>query len=135
MLPVTPPPSGGGRHRSFLLLISAALLGAGAAWATAPPVGALPHGPTVSVTTAPGSTLAVALPRQASSTGLVWRIARPYDATIVTELSEGDFGRSVVLLFRARKPGKTSIVFALTRGETARAYRAYVYRVTVRRER
>ena len=63
---------------------------------------------------------------------LVWRIARQYDARVVREVSEGDRAGRIWVKFRAVGPGTTKIAFALTRGETARAYAARTYRVTVR---
>ena len=47
-------------------------------------------------------------------------------------MGEGEVGNSVVLVFKAVGKGRTAIVVAETRGETAKAYRAVLYDVTVR---
>jgi hypothetical protein len=109
---------------------SAALLVAGAAEASAPPVGPIPKGPVSSVTTLKGQLVAIALPKRGS--GLVWRVARRVDSAILQQVSEGNVGQSVVVVFQARGKGKARVVFALTRGETprARASVTYVVRVT-----
>jgi hypothetical protein len=99
--------------------------------ASAPPVGPLPNGPTIPVVAKPGKTFVVTLPKR--SGGLVWRIARPFDAHVVREVAEGDRAAVVWVRFRAVAPGTTKIVFALTRGERAKAYAARTFRVTVRR--
>ena len=97
------------------------------------PVGPLPAGPVTTVSTSRGSLVAVAVPRQKASTGLVWRVARPVSAQVVRQVSEADVGSSVVLVFRAVGRGNASIVLALTRGDTSgKALRAVTYRVRVR---
>jgi len=76
--------------------------------------------------------VAVALPRQKPSTGLVWRLARQVDPSVLRQVSEGDLGASVVVVFRAVHPGSAKVVFALTRGDTSpRALRSRTYTVTV----
>ena len=107
-------------------LIALAL--AGAAAASAPPVGPLPTPVVTTVRAKKGSLVSVALPRRA---GYDWRIARAFDARVVREISEGDVGSSVVVVFKAVGKGRASIVLAETRGETAKAYRAVRYDVTV----
>ena len=72
---------------------------------SAPPVGALPAAKVRRVTTTRGQLVSVALPRRAGC--YVWRVART-------------FGK-----------GHTAIVVAETRGESASAYRAVRYAVTV----
>ena len=109
----------------------AASVGA-AAWADSTPIGALPPGPVTTVTTTRGSLVAVALPRQKESTGLVWRIARPLNARVVSEVSEADVGTSVVIVFRTGAAGQATISFALTRGDTSsKAVKSAVYNVRV----
>jgi len=108
---------------------AAAGLVASAAPASAPPVGPLPRGPVTTIVTHPGLRVAVALPRRAASTGLVWRIARPFDGRVVRELSEADVGTSVVVVFAVVRTGRTSLVFGLTRGETPRAYASATYSI------
>jgi hypothetical protein len=118
--------------RLFLTaLLAAGAVFASGAVASAPPVGALPPGPTTTIVTKRGSLVAVALPRAAASTGLVWRIARSFDSRVVQEATEGDVGKSVVLVFKAVAPGRTKVVFALTKGESAKAVRAATYDVRV----
>ena len=103
------------------------------AFADSTPIGPLPAGPVTTVSTSRGSLVAVAVPRQKASTGLVWRVARPVNARVVRQVSEADVGTSVVLVFRAVGAGKASIVLALTRGESSgKAVRAVTYRVRVR---
>jgi hypothetical protein len=110
---------------------TAALLGVSSALATAPPVGPLPKGPMVAIVAKVGKTFLVKLP--ASRQELVWRVARPFDARVVREVGEGDSAGIVWIKFRAVAPGRTTIVFAQTRGETAHAYAARTFRVSVRR--
>ena len=96
-----------------------ALASATAAKSDSTPVGPLPKGPITTITTHPNQLVAVALPHASKSSGLVWRIARKFDSRVVTEVSEADVGTNVVLVFKVRARGKTSLVFALTRGDTS----------------
>ena len=97
------------------------------------PVGPLPPGPVSTVTTERGQLFAVALPRPKASTGLVWRIARKFDSRVVRQTTEGDLGNTLVVVFRAFGRGRTSIVFAATRGESSsKAIKAATTRVTVK---
>ena len=114
--------------RSLAAALTVAALLAGAAAASAPPVGPLPKPLVTTVHTPLGSLVPVALPTRA---GYVWRIARPIDGKIVSEISEGDVGPTVVLVFKARGRGQASVVVAETKGETAKAYRAVRLNVTV----
>ena len=94
------------------------------------PVGPLPVGPTTTTTTRPGLLVAVALPHAARKSGLVWRIARRYDSHIVRQISEADVRGSVVLVFKVIGRGDTSLVFALTRGDSSpRAVKAATHKV------
>jgi hypothetical protein len=121
------------RYRPILaLVVSSAALLAAPARAGAPPVGPLPPGPVTTVTIARGELLAVALPRQKASTGLVWRLARRVDPKVARQVSEADVGVSVVVVFRIVAGGRASLVFALTRGETAKAYQSRRYDVRAR---
>jgi hypothetical protein len=118
------------RHRTALVAAAAAAaVLAVPALATAPPVGPLPPGPITSVSTHRGELLAVALPRQAASTGLVWRLARPVNQKVARQVSEADVGPSVVILYRIVGKGQASITYAATKGETAKAYKARTYKV------
>ena len=99
--------------------------------AAAPPVGPLPKGPTSTISTEKGQLVAFALPRRAD--GRVWRVARRFDARVVRQVSEGDVsGRLVVLVFKAIAPGRTTVAFGLTRGETAKAFESRRFTVHVR---
>jgi hypothetical protein len=101
--------------------------------ADVPPIQKLPKGPVTTVVTHAGALVAVALPRPARSTGLVWRLARPLDPSVMRQVSEADVGPSVVVVFRAGRTGRATIVFAQTRGETSPvALRAVRYAVRVR---
>lgn len=104
----------------FAMLATAfALVAAAAGRADSTPVGALPAGPVATSTTAPRQLVAVALPRASNQSGLVWRIARRYDSSIVRQASEADVGANVVIVFKVIGRGRTSLVFALTRGDTS----------------
>ncbi len=99
---------------------------------TAVPVGSLPRGPVTTVLTHPGELVAVALPRQEEATGLVWRLARAVDGRVLRQVSEADVGACVVVVLEAVGTGETSVVFALTRGESSpTAVQASSYRVDV----
>jgi len=114
-----------------LLVLVVALALAGGAIADSTPVGPLPNGPVTTVKTSPNQLVAVALPKAGASTGLVWRIARRYDSTVVREVSEADVGANVVVVFKVVGRGSTSIVFALTRGDTSsKAVKAVTHRIT-----
>jgi hypothetical protein len=115
--------------RFFALLAVSGVL-AGAALASAPPVGPLPAAKVTRITTTRGQLVSFALPRRAG--GYVWRVARMFDSRVVRQVSEGEVGSSVVLVFKAVGRGSTAVVVAETRGETAKAYRAARYVVTVR---
>jgi len=112
-----------------LVAASTRVVSASAARADATPVGALPKGPVSTVTTQPGLFVAVALPRQKESSGLVWRLARNVNAKVVRQLSEADVGSNVVVVFKVVGSGKTSVVFALTRGERGKAFRSHTTKV------
>jgi hypothetical protein len=90
-----------------------------AAHADPTPVGPLPAGRVSSTTTSSGQLVAVALPKARRVTGPVWRLARPYNAKVVHQVSEADVGRNVVLVFKVVGRGDTALVLALTRGDTS----------------
>lgn len=107
-----------------------ALVAAGVAAADSTPVGPLPKPSVTTVTTAKGSLVAVSLPAQPARTGLLWRVARPLDTRVVRQVGEADVGPSVVLVFRVVGAGRTSLHFALTRGDASpKALRAVRYDV------
>ena len=123
------------RRRSLVLMtagVAAALMlvSAGPGRADSTPVGPLPAGPISTTTTKPGLLVAVALPRARQSSGLVWRLARRYNTGVVRQVSEADVGASVVVVFKVVGKGDTSLVFALTRGDTsAKAVKSATHRV------
>jgi hypothetical protein len=90
-----------------------------AARADSTPVGSLPGGTVTEITTSPNQFVAVALPHASKKSGLSWRLARQYDSSVVRQISEADIGTNVVLVFKVTGRGKTSLVFALTRGDTS----------------
>jgi hypothetical protein len=110
----------------------AAALTIGAARADSTPIGTLPKGPQSSIASERGTLVAIALPRQKPSTGLVWRLARQVDPSVLRQISEGEVGSSVVVVFRAVHTGSARVVFALTRGDSSpRALRSRTYTVRV----
>jgi hypothetical protein len=99
--------------------------------ASAPPVGPLPEGPVTTIAVQRGELFGIALPRPKVK-GQVWRIARRYDGRVVSEVSEGEQLGNIVGAYRALRPGKATIVYALTLGERTTALQARTFRVTVR---
>ena len=119
--------------KSTLAAVAATAVLATPALADSTPVGPLPKGPSSTFSTHRGWLVAVALPHQPKATGLVWRIARPFNSSIVNQVSEADVGKNVVVVFKVSGTGTTSIVFALTKGDSSpKAVRAIttVVRVT-----
>ena len=55
--------------------------------------------------------MAFALPHR--SAGRVWRVARKFDAKVVQQVTEGDVGPTVVLVFKATGKGTTTVAFGL----------------------
>jgi hypothetical protein len=112
-----------------LAFVLAAAAAAGTSFASAPPVGALPAGPTASIATKTGELVAFALPHRGG--GRAWRVARAVDGRVLRQVSEADVGDQVVLVFKASGRGKVVVVFALTRGERPKAYESRRFAVTV----
>ena len=113
---------------ALVFAIGAVLASAAGARADSTPVGPLPRGPVATITTAPNQLVAVALPHAKS--GLVWRLARRFDSRVVHQISEADVGANVVVVFKVVGRGNTSLVFALTRGDTsAKAVKAVTHKV------
>ena len=120
-------------QRALVALFAAVVLGGGSAVALADstPIGPLPAGPTSTIVVQHGELVALALPQR--STGRVWRIARPVDPHVLVQVSEGNVGSSVVLVFRARAAGQTTVSFALTKGDaSSKALESRRFRVQVR---
>lgn len=113
------------------LVIVVAIAGSATATASAPPVGQLPAGPVTAISVQHGELFGIAL-AQPRGRGQVWRVARAYNAKVVVQVSEGVQRGNVVVVYRARRPGRTTIAYALTVGETAKALQARTFRVTVR---
>jgi hypothetical protein len=116
--------------RTVLIALLVAAVAASAAFASAPPVGPLPGGPTKAVAVKTHGTFVITLPKSKQA-GLVWRVARPFKSGVVRQLDEGETKSSVWLRFRSVAPGRTSLVFALTRGERTKALAARTFVVTV----
>ena len=107
-----------------------ALAGVGlAARSTAPPVGPLPNGPVTSIRVQHGQLFALVVPRPAR--GLTWRGARQSDATIARPLDEAEVKGNIVFVYRAGHAGKTTVVYALTKGEGLKALQARFFPITV----
>ena len=110
-------------------LAAVVLVLAASAAASAPPVGPLPAGPTAKITTARGELFAVALPAQPS--GRVWRLKGSIDTRVVREVREANVGSTVVIVFSAAGRGTTTLAYGSTKGETAKAYAAKRFTITV----
>jgi hypothetical protein len=110
---------------AFALMLS----GTRPARANSTPVGPLPAGPVATTTTKPGQLVAVAL-RDPRRSGLVWRLARRYDAHVLRQVSEADLGSTIVLVYRVIGRGDTALRFALTRGDASpKAIKSATYKV------
>jgi hypothetical protein len=105
--------------------------GTAVALADSTPVGPLPAGPAATIEVEHGELVALALPQRGA--GHVWRIARPFDANVLREVSEANVGSSLVLVFRAGSAGRTTVSLALTKRDTsAKALQSRRFRVHVR---
>jgi hypothetical protein len=113
----------------ILGVIIVALAIAGVAAATAPPVKVVPAGPLSTIVTKQGELVSFALPRKA---GYSWRLARNSAPGVVRQVSEGNVGASVVVVFKAVTRGRATVVYAATRGESTTAVSARTYVVAVR---
>jgi hypothetical protein len=128
------------RRAGGLAALGLAILGTGSALVSATtargdstPIGPLPPGPVSTITTSPNQLVAVALRREPAKSGLVWRLARRYDSRVVRQVSEADVGANVVLVFKVVGRGKTSLVFALTRGDSSsKALKSATHRILSR---
>ena len=103
------------------------------AHADSTPVGPLPAGPVQTIKVKKGQLVALALPRPSRSSGLVWRVARAYDAEVVQQTEEADVGdSSIVVVFKATGTGRTTVYFAQTRGDAGtQALKALRFKITV----
>jgi hypothetical protein len=116
-------------RRTLVAATFAALCLTTAAEASAPPVGPLPKGPVTTIAAQHGTLVSVALPKR--SGGKVWRLARAVDPKVLQEVTEGDIGSTVVIVYKAVAPGTATIVYGLTRGETKKAYASATFKVRV----
>jgi hypothetical protein len=115
------------------LSIGLGLAAAAAARGDSTPIGPLPGGPVATITTSPNQLVAIALPRSPKASGLVWRLARQYDSSVVRQISEADVGANVVVVYKVLSRGKTSLVYALTRGDTSsKAVKAATHKILSR---
>jgi len=113
-----------------VMSILSALTYGRAALAESTPIGPLPAGPISSIEAQQGELVAVALPSR--SGGRVWRIARRLDDSVLREVYEANVGGSIVLVFRARGVGSTTIAMALTVSDSSsKALESRRYRVRV----
>ena len=119
------------KHLTVTAALASAVSLVGTAAASAPPVGPLPPGQVTSVDAKRGTLVAIALPAQASSSGLVWRLARRVDPAIARQLSEGAVGRTVIVIYKAVGKGRVTVAYGLTKGETRKAYKSVNYRIVV----
>jgi hypothetical protein len=113
---------------AVLAALAAALVLVVPVHATAPPVGPLPKGPVTTILTSKGSLVSVALPSRA---GKSWRLARAVNAKVLVEVNEANVGSNVVVIYRATGRGSARVVYALTRGETAKAFASATFNVRV----
>ena len=119
------------KHLLVPAVLATALTLVGPGAASAPPVGPLPRGQVTSVAAKRGTLVAIALPAQASSSGLVWRLARRVDPAIARQVSEGTVDRTVIVIYEAVGRGRVTVAFGLTKGETRKAYKSVTYKVDV----
>lgn len=114
--------------------VAAAGVLAGSSAASAPPVGPLPKSPVATIHTVTQELIAIALPRGQS--GLVWRAAPPYDASVVRPYAEQDIAKDLtILVYLAVHPGTAHLNFGLTNDDKPKAYRAARYVVVVGKRR
>jgi hypothetical protein len=117
----------------FIALVGATVLTAtvaGAGIASSSPVGPLPAGPTTTISTQKGQLVSFALPHRAN--GRVWRVAGKVNSSVLVQVTEGDVGSTVLVVFKAKGKGSAKVAFGLTRGETKKAYDARRFVVNVR---
>jgi molybdopterin biosynthesis enzyme len=116
---------------AIVLAVAVLAASTAAALADSTPIGALPAGPTSSIDVQHGELVAVALPQRSGRR--VWRIARTFDARVLSEVSEANARGSVILVFRAKSAGRTTISMALTKSDvTSKALESRVFKIHVR---
>ncbi len=123
------------RGAVVLAAVAAAGAVATAALPSAPPVGPLPGGPVKIVKPVAGETFVVTLAKPGVA-GRTWRVARAYDSKVVREVREHTTSSGAVrVTYRAVAPGRTRIVYALTRGERPHAFASRTFAVRVSKSR
>ena len=114
------------------LAVAVVLLAASIGQADSAPIGPLPPGPVASTTTKPGLLVAVAL-SACESQLRAWCGASRGDTTPASFARSRKptwSSNSVVLVFKVVGRGDTSLVFALTRGDTSsKAVRSATHRI------
>lgn len=121
----------------FRFVLIAALAGllvpsVSASVASAPPVGPLPPGQITTISAARGTLVAVALPGQPASSGLVWRLARPVNVKVLRQTAERNIGRDVIVVYKAVSAGDATVAYGLTKGERRKAYKSVTYKIRIR---
>jgi hypothetical protein len=119
------------RRSTWLLLITlcAVSIVAGAG-ASAGPIGPLPPGPTTTISAPTGTLVSAVLPPGAR--GRSWRQAGSYNTKVMSEVTEANVGKNVVIVFKTHAKGTTTVKYGLTRGETKKAYASATFVVHVR---
>ena len=120
------------RFLPIAAVVGLLLIPVSASVASAPPVGPLPPGQVTTVSAAPGTLVAVALPGQSASSGLVWRLARSVNVKVLRQTSERNIGRDVIVVYKAVAAGDATVAYGLTKGETRKAYKSVTYKVRIR---
>jgi hypothetical protein len=120
------------RHALTLLVAAGiAAVAVAVAAASAVPVGKLPPATKIAYKVTPDKSVTLTLPRPAIKGG-VWRVARAYDSKVVYQQGEQTLPSGAIrITLHATDPGTTRVVYALTKGETAKAYAARIFEITV----
>jgi hypothetical protein len=118
---------------AFVAVIAGLLvLPVSASVASAPPVGPLPPGQITTINATRGTLIAVALPGQPSSSGLVWRLAGAVNAKVLLQTAERNSGRDVIVVYKAVSAGGATVAYGLTKGETRKAHKSVTYKIRIR---
>jgi predicted secreted protein len=120
------------RFAPIAVIVGLLVIPVSASVASAPPVGPLPAGQVTTISAAKGTLVAVALPGQPASSGLVWRLARSVNAKVLRQTSERNIGRDVIVVYKAVSAGDATVAYGLTKGETRKAYKSVTYKVHIR---
>ena len=112
---------------TVVLAVAAALAFVSIGSASSPPVGPLPKGPVTTIRTQPGALVAIALPHR--SGGLTWRLAGSLPSTIA-EVSEANVGADVVVVYKTKGTGVTTLAYGLTRDESTGAKASLTFKIT-----